>query len=60
MFFPFLLRNNDKIIADNNLDDYKDFALQRVRKKNVENILAVFGKSFSDFSNEVYEQAIGE
>lgn len=60
MFFPFLLRNNDKIIADNNLEDYKDFTLKRVRKENVENILAVFGKSFSEFSNEVYEQAIGE
>ena len=34
--------------------------LERVKKENVENILAIFGKSFSDFSNEVYEQAIGE
>lgn len=60
MFFPFLLRNNDKIISEKNLDDYKTFSLERVKKENVENILAIFGKSFSDFSNEVYEQAIGE
>lgn len=60
IFFPCLLRNNDKIIAENNLDDYKDFKLHRVKKENVENILAIFGKNFSDFSNEVYRQAIGD
>lgn len=60
MFFPFLLRNNDKIISEKNLGDYKEFSLERVKTENVENILAIFGKSFSDFSNEVYGQAIGE
>lgn len=60
IFFPCLLRNNVKIIAENNLDDYKDFKLHRVKKENVENILAIFRKNFSDFSNEVYRQAIGD
>ena len=43
MFFPFLLRNNGKIIDEQNIDDYRNFSLQRVRKKNVENIIAAFG-----------------
>lgn len=60
MFFPFLLRNNDTIIPDKNTDDYKDFSLQRVKKENVENIIVSFKNKFSDFSNEIYKEAIGE
>lgn len=60
IFFPFLIRNNNIIVANRNINDYKNFSLQRVKKENVENIVASFGKELSDFSNEVYEQAIGE
>lgn len=60
MFFPFLLRNNAKIIDEQNIDDYRNFSLQRVRKENVENIIAAFGKDFSEFSNEIYEKAVGD
>lgn len=60
MFFPFLLRNNAKIIEEKNIDDYKNFSLQRVKKDNVESIVAAFGKDFSEFSNEIYEKAIGD
>lgn len=60
MFFPFLLRNNEKIVSDMNIDDYKNFSLQRVKKENVENIILTFEKQFADFSTEVYEEAIGE
>lgn len=60
MFFPFLLRNNEKIVSDMNMDDYKNFSLQRVQRENVENIILAFEKRFTDFSTEVYEEAIGE
>lgn len=60
IFFPFLLRNNEKIISEKNTDDYRDFSLERVKRTNVQNIIAAFGKSFSEFSNGVYEQALGE
>lgn len=60
MFFPFLLRNNAKIVSDMNIDDYSNFSLQGVKKENVENIILLFEKKFSEFSNEVYEEAIGE
>ena len=60
MFFPFLLRNNEKIVSDMNIDDYKNFSLQRVKRENVENIILAFEKRFTDFSTQVYEEAIGE
>ena len=60
MFFHFLLRNNEKIVPEMNIDDYKNFSLQGVKRENVENIILSFRKKFSEFSNEVYEEAIGE
>ena len=60
MFFPFLLRNNEKIVSERNIDDYADFSLQRVNRENVENIVLAFEKQFTDFSTKIYEEAIGE
>lgn len=60
MFFPVLLRNNEKVFPDINAGDYMDFFLQGVKKENVENIIFSFRKKFSEFSNEVYKEAIGE
>ena len=60
VFFPFLLRNNDEIVVDKNVNDYKNFFLDRVGIENVENIILTFKKQFTDFSNEVYENAIGK
>lgn len=60
MFFPFLIRNNEKVFPEINAGDYTDFSLQGVKKENVENIIFSFRKKFSDFSNEIYEEAIGE
>lgn len=60
MFFPFLLRNNEKVISEKNMNDYRDFSLERVKMENVQNIIAAFGQSFSEFSDGVYEQALGE
>ena len=60
MFFPFLLRNNEKIVSEKNPDDYKYFSLQRVKRENVENIVLAFEKKFTDFSTKIYEEAIGE
>lgn len=60
MFFPVLLRNNERIVSEINVDDYKNFSLQRVKKESVENIIFSFRKNFLEFSNVVYEEAIGE
>jgi len=60
MFFPFLLRNSEVIVSDMNIDDYKKFSLQRVKRENVESIILAFEKHFTEFSNEIYKEAIGE
>lgn len=60
MFFPFLLRNNNKVVSNLDMNDFKNFQLQGVDMDNVENIILSFEKKFNDFSNEVYEEAIGE
>lgn len=60
MFFPLLIRNNKKIVSELNVDDYRDFSLQRVKAENVENIILSFEKNLTDFSNEIYKEAIGE
>jgi len=60
MFFPLLLRNNERIVSEMNISDYGNFSLQGIAKENVENIILSFGKKFSDFSNEIYEEALGE
>ena len=60
MFFPCLLRNNENVFPAINAGDFMDFSLQGVKKENVENIIFSFRKKFSEFSNEIYEEAIGE
>lgn len=60
MFFPVLLRNNDRIIDDLDVGDYKDFKLHDVESQNVESIVAVFKNSFKTFSNDIYTEAIGD
>lgn len=60
IFFPFLLRNNERIVPEKNVDDYKNFSLERVKRENVESIILAFEKQFAAFSTEIYEEAIGE
>ena len=59
MFFPLLLRNNKIIVSKRNIDDYKNFKLYNVKHENVENIILAFEQDLSEFSNKVYEEAIG-
>ncbi|TYQ14843.1 UNVERIFIED_CONTAM: hypothetical protein Cloal_1226 [Acetivibrio alkalicellulosi] len=58
MFFPVLIRNNDKIMKNRNAEDYRDFSVSGV-SNNIENIVFAFQKSINDFSNDIYKEAIG-
>ena len=58
MFFPVLIRNNEEIVKTNNVDDYKNFDVDRIDKKNVENIICAMGCSINEFSNSIYSEAI--
>ena len=59
MFFPVLIRNNDKIISNKDAGDYRDFAVNGISNNNIENIVFAFKKSIDNFSNDIYTEAIG-
>lgn len=59
MFFPVIIRNNEEIIKNKNVGDYRNFAVNGISSKNIENILLAFRKSINQFSNDIYEEAIG-
>jgi len=59
IFFPALIRNNNTIVANKSVDDYKDFVVHGVGSENIENVILSFQKSFCDFSNDIYKEAIG-
>lgn len=59
-FYPFLIRNNKKIVSERNAEDYKNFSLNGVDKENVQNIILAFEEKFDQFSNAIYEEALGK
>jgi hypothetical protein len=59
IFFPMLIRNNNTIVTNMSVDDYKNFAVRGVDSENIENVILAFQKSFCDFSNDIYKEAIG-
>lgn len=58
MFFPVLIRRNDNIVINNNVNDYKNFKIDRIDKNNVENIICSLRNSINEFSNDIYKEAI--
>lgn len=58
MFFPVLIRSNDKIIETNNVNDYKNFKVERIDENNVENIICSLSRSINEFSNDIYKEAM--
>lgn len=60
IFFPVLLRNNERIVTEKNIADYREFDVTGVNKDNVKNIILSFRKKFGEFSDDIYREAIGE
>jgi len=60
MFFPVIIRNNNEVVDNINVGDYKNFVVSGVSSKNIENILFAFRKPINQFSNEIYEEAIDD
>lgn len=58
LFFPIMIRKCEAIVAENNVSDFDNFSVRGIDKKSIENILVSFKKSFLDFSQEIYEEAI--
>jgi hypothetical protein len=59
MFFPILIRNNVNIIQNRDTGDYKNFVVNGIDNKNIENIIFAFRHSINNFSNSIYTEAIG-
>lgn len=60
MFFPVLIRKNDEIIKNKDVNDYKNFTVKGIDNKNIENIICVLNSPINDFSNNIYKEAIGD
>lgn len=60
MFFPVLIRKNDEIIKNKNINDYRDFTVEGIDNKNIENIICALNSSINNFSNNIYKEAIGD
>lgn len=58
IFFPVLIRNNEKISTNKDANDYKNFIVRGADQ--VENIIFSFRKPLNNFSNEIYKEAIGD
>ncbi|MFL0250885.1 hypothetical protein ACJDT4_10670 [Clostridium neuense] len=58
MFFPLLIRNNNKITSNKDTGDYKNFTISGA-SNNIENIILAFNKSINNFSDAIYKEAIG-
>lgn len=59
MFFPVIIRNNQEIIKNKDAGDYCDFSINGVDCKSIENIILAFQQPITQFSNDVYREAIG-
>ena len=60
MFFPVLIRKNDEIINNHNIDDYKNFNVEGIDNENIENIICALNSSINNFSDDIYKEAIGD
>ena len=60
VFFPFLIRNNAKILEENNLDDFSIFNPQDLQNINLSGVIWSFNEDISDFCNNIYKEAIEE
>lgn len=60
MFFPVLIRKNEKISKDKDAGDFRNFIINDVRDSNIEDIIFAFQHSINDFSNDIYIEALSK
>lgn len=59
LFFPVIIRNNEDVIINKDTGDYRDFVVTGVNNSNIENIVFAINQPINEFSNNIYEEAIG-
>ncbi|MBD3341248.1 MAG: hypothetical protein GF353_19230 [Candidatus Lokiarchaeota archaeon] len=60
VFFPFLIRNNGKIIDDSNVKDFEGFHKDKLKDINLNGIIWSFEDNIDDFSRNIYEEALND
>lgn len=60
IFFPFLIRNNEEIVKDQNVDDYTEFGNHSFDDTSVNGIIWSFNKDIDDFCISIWENAVNE
>lgn len=58
VFIPFLIRQNNDILTNNNLDDFKEFKSSDFEKADIKGIILSFDKDITKFSTEIYNRAV--
>lgn len=60
VFYPFLIRNNERILNENNLNDFKDFDKEKLGDINLSGIIWSFNEDIDNFCINLYNEAIEE
>ena len=58
VFFPFLIRNNAKIVENKNLDDFVDFKIDDLKGINLTGIIWSFNQDIDTFCNNLYNEVL--
>lgn len=58
IFFPFLIRNNSRILAESNLNDFRDFNADDFRDTTIKGLIWLFNQNITTFCNDLYSEAI--
>jgi hypothetical protein len=60
IFYPFLIRDNNEIINNGNLNDFQDFKKEELSDIQLTGIIWSFNENIDDFCINLYDEAIGE
>lgn len=58
IFFPFLIRQNEEIIAQNTIDDFKDFKKESFADTSIHGIIWCFNTDIDEFCKRIYDEAL--
>ncbi len=60
VFYPFLIRNNARILNENNLNDFQNFDKKELGDINLSGIIWSFNENIDSFCIDLYNEAVKE
>ena len=58
IFFPFLIRKNEAIIRDSNLNDFQGFTPDKLKDIDIKGIIWSFNNEIDEFCTSIYDKAV--